>query len=139
MTAKHRRAGAGPTRGLSASAGSTSCPRWGVAAARGGTATVTLIARDQNGHCPRRSTTPAPHANVSLSEGELEGCTLECWLHGSRFDMLTGEPTGSARHDPSPSTPSRSTATTSYVAAPTRPNLNTGELNTYGPPWRSAA
>ncbi len=38
------------------------------------------------------------HAAVALSEGEVEGCTLECWLHGSRFDLRTGEPTGSARH-----------------------------------------
>lgn len=30
------------------------------------------------------------HANVSLSEGDLEGCELECWLHGSRFDVRTG-------------------------------------------------
>ena len=34
------------------------------------------------------------HANVSLSEGEVEDCTIECWLHGSRFDLRTGEPTG---------------------------------------------
>ena len=34
------------------------------------------------------------HANVSLSEGELDGCTLECWLHGSRFDIRTGDPSG---------------------------------------------
>jgi len=34
------------------------------------------------------------HANVSLSEGEVDGCTLECWLHGSRFDLRTGEPSG---------------------------------------------
>ncbi|GAB3498991.1 non-heme iron oxygenase ferredoxin subunit [Flexivirga sp.] len=34
------------------------------------------------------------HANVSLSEGEVDGCTIECWLHGSRFDLETGEPTG---------------------------------------------
>jgi 3-phenylpropionate/trans-cinnamate dioxygenase ferredoxin subunit len=34
------------------------------------------------------------HANVPLSEGEVEGCTLECWLHGSRFDLRTGKPTG---------------------------------------------
>jgi 3-phenylpropionate/trans-cinnamate dioxygenase ferredoxin subunit len=34
------------------------------------------------------------HANVSLSEGEVDGCFLECWLHGSRFDLRTGEPTG---------------------------------------------
>lgn len=32
------------------------------------------------------------HADVSLSEGEVEGCTLECWLHGSAFDLRTGEP-----------------------------------------------
>jgi 3-phenylpropionate/trans-cinnamate dioxygenase ferredoxin component len=34
------------------------------------------------------------HANVPLSEGEVEGCTLECWLHGSRFDLRTGKPIG---------------------------------------------
>ena len=34
------------------------------------------------------------HADVSLSEGEVDGCTLECWLHGSRFDLRTGAPTG---------------------------------------------
>jgi nitrite reductase/ring-hydroxylating ferredoxin subunit len=34
------------------------------------------------------------HANVSLSEGEVEDCTIECWLHGSRFDLRTGKPTG---------------------------------------------
>ena len=34
------------------------------------------------------------HANIALSEGEVEGCTLECWLHGSRFDLRTGQPTG---------------------------------------------
>ena len=34
------------------------------------------------------------HANVSLSEGELDDHTLECWLHGSRFDIRTGEPSG---------------------------------------------
>jgi 3-phenylpropionate/trans-cinnamate dioxygenase ferredoxin subunit len=33
------------------------------------------------------------HATVSLSEGEVEDCTIECWLHGSRFDLRTGEPT----------------------------------------------
>ncbi|MFF4357635.1 non-heme iron oxygenase ferredoxin subunit [Streptomyces sp. NPDC001604] len=32
------------------------------------------------------------HSAVSLSEGEVEGCTIECWLHASRFDLRTGEP-----------------------------------------------
>lgn len=34
------------------------------------------------------------HGNVSLAEGEIEGDTIECWLHGSCFDLFTGEPTG---------------------------------------------
>jgi 3-phenylpropionate/trans-cinnamate dioxygenase ferredoxin subunit len=34
------------------------------------------------------------HADVPLSEGDVEGCTLECWLHGSRFDLRTGQPIG---------------------------------------------
>ena len=33
------------------------------------------------------------HANVSLAEGEVDDCSIECWLHGSRFDLRTGEPT----------------------------------------------
>lgn len=32
------------------------------------------------------------HADVALSEGEIVGCTIECWLHGSAFDLRTGEP-----------------------------------------------
>ncbi len=34
------------------------------------------------------------HADVSLSEGDVEDGTVECWLHGSRFDLRTGAPTG---------------------------------------------
>ena len=32
------------------------------------------------------------HANVALSEGEVSDCTVECWLHGSTFDLRTGRP-----------------------------------------------
>jgi 3-phenylpropionate/trans-cinnamate dioxygenase ferredoxin subunit len=42
------------------------------------------------------------HAEVPLSEGEVDGCTLECWLHGSRFDLRTGEPTGLPATEPVP-------------------------------------
>ena len=24
----------------------------------------------------------------------MEDCSIECWLHGSRFDLRTGDPTG---------------------------------------------
>lgn len=33
------------------------------------------------------------HAEVSLSEGEVYDATIECWLHGSCFDLRTGKPT----------------------------------------------
>jgi 3-phenylpropionate/trans-cinnamate dioxygenase ferredoxin subunit len=33
------------------------------------------------------------HATVALSEGEVSGGTVECWLHGSCFDLRTGRPT----------------------------------------------
>lgn len=40
------------------------------------------------------------HAEVSLSEGEVSGCQIECWLHGSRFDLRTGEPSGPPAFEP---------------------------------------
>jgi 3-phenylpropionate/trans-cinnamate dioxygenase ferredoxin component len=40
------------------------------------------------------------HANIALSEGEVEDCTVECWLHGSRFDLRTGKPTGLPATEP---------------------------------------
>lgn len=30
------------------------------------------------------------HASIPLSEGEVDEGTIECWLHGSRFDLATG-------------------------------------------------
>ncbi len=33
------------------------------------------------------------HAAVALSEGEVADGTIECWLHGSCFDLRTGKPT----------------------------------------------
>ena len=34
------------------------------------------------------------HADVALSEGDVEGHGIECFLHGSRFDLRTGKPSG---------------------------------------------
>jgi 3-phenylpropionate/trans-cinnamate dioxygenase ferredoxin component len=42
------------------------------------------------------------HANVALSEGEVDGDTIECWLHGSRFDLASGRPTGLPATQPVP-------------------------------------
>ena len=40
------------------------------------------------------------HAAIALSEGDVEGCEIECWLHGSRFDLRTGKPTGLPATEP---------------------------------------
>ena len=34
------------------------------------------------------------HEDYSLSEGEVlvDSCEIECWKHGSMFDLRTGEP-----------------------------------------------
>ena len=32
------------------------------------------------------------HASIPLSEGDIDHCHVECWLHGSRFDLRTGKP-----------------------------------------------
>jgi 3-phenylpropionate/trans-cinnamate dioxygenase ferredoxin subunit len=58
------------------------------------------------------------HANVSLSEGELEGCTLECWLHGSRFDLRTGDPSGPPATAPVAVYPVKFDGDDVYVAVP---------------------
>jgi len=47
------------------------------------------------------------HAAVALSEGEVENCTIECWLHGSRFDLRTGAALGLPATEPVPVYPVR--------------------------------
>jgi 3-phenylpropionate/trans-cinnamate dioxygenase ferredoxin subunit len=42
------------------------------------------------------------HADVPLSEGDVAHCEIECWLHGSRFDLRTGKPTGPPASVPVP-------------------------------------
>ena len=44
------------------------------------------------------------HAEVALSEGEVErfkgAPTIECWLHGSCFDLRTGRPSSPPATEP---------------------------------------
>jgi len=54
--------------------------------------TPVAVVRDEKGHLHAVGDT-CSHAEVSLSEGEVEDCSIECWLHGSRFDLVTGQPT----------------------------------------------
>jgi 3-phenylpropionate/trans-cinnamate dioxygenase ferredoxin subunit len=42
------------------------------------------------------------HAEVALSEGEVYDNTIECWLHGSCFDLRSGKPTNPPATQPVP-------------------------------------
>lgn len=42
------------------------------------------------------------HAEVRLSEGEVEDGTIECWLHGSCFDLRSGAPINPPATQPVP-------------------------------------
>jgi 3-phenylpropionate/trans-cinnamate dioxygenase ferredoxin subunit len=42
------------------------------------------------------------HAEVSLSQGDVDDGEIECWLHGSRFDLRSGHPTGLPATEPVP-------------------------------------
>jgi len=40
------------------------------------------------------------HASIPLSEGDVGDGEIECYLHGSRFDLRTGEPIGLPATEP---------------------------------------
>lgn len=42
------------------------------------------------------------HGEISLSEGFVEGDTLECWAHGSQFSLRTGVPQNLPAYEPVP-------------------------------------
>ena len=42
------------------------------------------------------------HGDISLSEGFVEGDTLECWAHGSAFSLETGRPLNLPAYEPVP-------------------------------------
>jgi 3-phenylpropionate/trans-cinnamate dioxygenase ferredoxin component len=58
------------------------------------------------------------HEEVPLSEGDVYDHTLECWLHGSCFDVRTGDPTGPPATKPVPTYPVKIEGDDVYVAVP---------------------
>jgi 3-phenylpropionate/trans-cinnamate dioxygenase ferredoxin subunit len=42
------------------------------------------------------------HGDISLSEGFVEDDTLECWAHGSKFELATGKPLSLPAYEPVP-------------------------------------
>ena len=51
------------------------------------------VVRDEDGELHAVSDV-CSHQAIALSEGEVIGCEIECWLHGSSFDLRTGRPSG---------------------------------------------
>ena len=64
------------------------------------------VARDADGNFHAISDI-CSHGAVSLSDGEVEGCLVECWLHGSCFDLTSGRPTNLPATEPVPVYPVR--------------------------------
>ena len=58
------------------------------------------------------------HEEVPLSEGDVYNHTVECWLHGSCFDLRTGAPTGPPATKPVPTYPVKVEDGDVYVAVP---------------------
>jgi 3-phenylpropionate/trans-cinnamate dioxygenase ferredoxin component len=58
------------------------------------------------------------HEEVPLSEGEVYDHTVECWLHGSCFDVRTGKPTGPPATEPVATYPVRVDGDDVYVGLP---------------------
>jgi 3-phenylpropionate/trans-cinnamate dioxygenase ferredoxin component len=56
------------------------------------------------------------HEEVALSEGDVYDHTIECWLHGSCFDVRTGAPTGPPATQPVPVYPVKTEDGDVYVA-----------------------
>ena len=40
------------------------------------------------------------HGDISLSEGFVEEAPLECWAHGSKFELTTGKPLTLPAYEP---------------------------------------
>lgn len=60
------------------------------------------------------------HGQVALSDGDVFTGLIECWQHGSCFDLVTGEPTGPPATAGVPVFQVRSVASVIEVAVPSR-------------------
>ncbi len=69
------------------------------------------------------------HASIPLSEGDVEGCEIECWLHGSRFDVRTGKPVNLPATEAVPTYPTQIEGDTVMVdLSPQELNMSTLEI-----------
>jgi 3-phenylpropionate/trans-cinnamate dioxygenase ferredoxin subunit len=59
------------------------------------------LVKDSAGVCHAIGDT-CTHGDISLSEGFVEDDTLECWAHGSKFDLKSGKPLTLPAYEPVP-------------------------------------
>lgn len=59
------------------------------------------VVRDSTGRVHAIGDT-CTHGDISLAEGFVEGDTLECWAHGSQFELATGRPITLPAYEPVP-------------------------------------
>ena len=59
------------------------------------------LARDTDGSIHALGNT-CTHESVALSDGEVWESSLECWKHGSQFDLHTGQPRQRPASAPTP-------------------------------------
>ncbi|ABD11038.1 ferredoxin subunit of nitrite reductase and ring-hydroxylating dioxygenase [Frankia casuarinae] len=97
--------------GGSAAGGSSVAPRWHRVCAAADLAEGTAIGTEIEGVpvCVVRSggavyavRDECSHADVMLSQGEAEDGKIECWLHGSQFDLASGVPLSLPAIEPVP-------------------------------------
>lgn len=42
------------------------------------------------------------HGDISLAEGFVDDCSIECWAHGAKFDLVSGWPNALPAYEPVP-------------------------------------
>jgi 3-phenylpropionate/trans-cinnamate dioxygenase ferredoxin subunit len=63
--------------------------------------TPVAVVRDSAGELHALGDT-CTHGDISLSEGFVEDDTIECWAHGSKFELATGKPLTLPAYEPVP-------------------------------------
>jgi 3-phenylpropionate/trans-cinnamate dioxygenase ferredoxin subunit len=76
---------------------------------------IVMVVRTSGGGLHALSDT-CSHAEVPLSEGEIIDGEVECWLHGSTFNLETGKPSCLPAVDPVPVYPTKIEGDVVYVA-----------------------
>lgn len=67
-----------------------------------------------------------PHAAFSMAEGRIEGCRIECPLHGALFDLRDGSPLRGPTSKPLATYPVRREGARAFITLPPGPTGESG-------------